>query len=797
MVSFHVFYIGSLELSVPENAVEVRDDPTYVTACHSVALSLRAGAGLDLWVRYRHHFAWLKDYFRQLQIEADFSEKTARTVLEEKWGIPVPEWVSEQDILRQDLIALEVKPEAGKTFEAVLIQAVLDVDPGVGLPGERTVSLLIATLTTENWMEVRRRMPFIEEALRRLVSAWRQNAQKGWLFELCGYIPEKADLLWRLISSAALLRSYPGELLERVLPAAQVPFARSIPPGIAEHLALEPQAREEALTQVRLLLSDLGPRASSSEEFQKLVSRVSGKTEEELSLIEGVLKNAKFQPSEEDIRLVQKVFEGCGEIRKSRLEALRHTVRPQYPQLLSGDTHWDKSEWIHWTVDQYAPYRDWQIRSGCYDAPLEAAVCRFSDWYIDNYANIQADTRFSLIHALNNLTAKEKNKGLTVILVADCLPVTFFPVADHALRVSGFKRHDLSYKYAALPTVTEYNKSALISGAPVVGGKSYPELLAARSASDWGDMAVHYIVTLHQLSELIPGPAPLVVLINFTEGDEILHSDLESKNRSYEEELARSYSHLAQLLAAMCDRWQGPREEISVLLLTDHGACRILEKERRSFDSTVIAKLFDDEKHRVATMTRQQAQKVPDNLWEIGYKFSSPFIKDDVVHFLPRGHNTVRKAGQAKVFMHGGVAPEEVIVPSARYGLVASAWKRPFTRFLSLDMTPDGTTARFYIQRVVAVKIEIQNPNPTELRPVSLEILVPESVVKGVHLHNVGPQGVSVLSIDLYFQKSALAEKNLELKLRYAVGSEEYEHILVLPAEFRSAMTTGFSLKDL
>ncbi len=247
----------------------------------------------------------------------------------------------------------------------------------------------------------------------------------------------------------------------------------------------------------------------------------------------------------------------------------------------------------------------------------------------------------------------------------------------------------------------------------------------------------------------------------------------------------------------MCDRWTGPREHVSILVVTDHGACRILEDEWRSFDSSVISKLFTDEKHRVATMTGDQAVKVPPNLWDIGYRFTTPFADKGCVHFLPRGHNTVRKPGADRGYVHGGVSPEEVIVPCARYGLVAAAVKKPFVRFLNLDMTPDAQKARFYILRVVTIEMEIQNPNPTVIHPIGLDLVSPDAAIKGVTLHDVGAASTATLSIDLYFQKSAQTETDLELKLRYTINGEEYEQMVILPAEFKSATSGGFSLKNL
>jgi len=790
-------YVGDMQAPRSDTAIEVGSDIDYVLACKTSLSTLRSGASLEIRVRTRHHFAWLEDFFTQLGVDVQISEKTARSMLAETWSTRIPDWVTDQDIIDQNLLTLEGKGGGGKTFEALLASSLLGFDLRGDTLSEESFGRLITALTGEAYPSVKKHYPMVEEALKRLASRWSASAGDRWTASLCKHIPEDVETLWTLVSASCLLGSYPKELLDRVLPVGQASLARRIPRSICSDIPLEPAAREEAVTQIELLFKDLEAKVGSSEEFRKIVSWVSGKTVEEYRLVEKLLKSGRFEPKDQDVRAVQAAFEACPEVRRSRLESLRHVIRPAYPRLLSGNETWEGSRWMQWAVEEYMPYRHWQIRNNAYDGALEETVVRFSDWYLRNYPAIQAHPQYGLIHALNTVHGDSDEDGLTVVLMIDCLPVMFADTLDHALRGAGFRQHRLEYRYAALPTVTGYNKAAVISGRPGRTDESYAKLLSDRSQRDWNGVPTRYITTVKELSELDPGSEASVILVNHLEGDDLLHSDVESKNRTYEEELGRSYAQLAEALSDMCNRWSGPREHLSILVVTDHGACRVLEEERKSFDSAVIGKLFSDDKHRVATMTTDQADNVPSNLWDIGYRFSEPFGKDDIVHFLPRGHNTVRKAGAGKGYIHGGVSPEEVIVPCARYGLVSIAAKKPFIQVLNLDMTPDESKARFYIQRVVRIEVEIQNPNATTLYSRALEVVSPDTAVKGVGLNDVAAGSVTTLTMDLYFRKSAQDESSLELKFRYAVGGDDYEQIITVPAEFKSAMSGGFSLKDL
>ena len=100
----------------------------------------------------------------------------------------------------------------------------------------------------------------------------------------------------------------------------------------------------------------------------------------------------------------------------------------------------------------------------------------------------------------------------------------------------------------------------------------------------------------------------------------MLHSDVESKGTSYDEELHRFFARMAESVNRISKEWTGPREHVSVYVVTDHGACRILEEEKTSFDSKVVSKLFPDEKHRFAAIDEKQGGDIPDNLWALGHQ---------------------------------------------------------------------------------------------------------------------------------------------------------------------------------
>ena len=190
------------------------------------------------------------------------------------------------------------------------------------------------------------------------------------------------------------------------------------------------------------------------------------------------------------------------------------------------------------------------------------------------------------------------------------------------------------------------------------------------------------------------------------------------------------------------------------------------------------------------------ADAVPENLWSLGYRFVPPFVKGENVFFIPRGHSTVSSSA-SKGYAHGGATPEEVIVPVAVFKATKVDWKAPKARFVGLQVHPTTGNALFHIQRLTRLSIDIQNPNFEDLRFVRATILSPEAELKGQELPLVAKGGTATVSLECYFDRSALGQKELTIQLVYEITGEDRVIELKVAGEFKSAVTGGFSLKDL
>ncbi len=793
--------VGDYRETVPNDVMLVECDKDYVKACQEIIRYESNGNKKAIWVKNQFHYTWLKNFVDQVGVSCKFQEKTARLILADTWNLllPLPDWLEDGDVLKQNLLKLDIPNASPRIFsERILSYLISPVFECASLD-ENNLSEILESLVKDSNLKFFSDYPILHRCLQEICNNWVRNTKLDWVKDICNQLPNGANGLWKQLSAWSILNGYPSEMLEFVLTPKQVQFVQSVPSGALQGLSISQSIREQILTQIRLFFKRTrSEEVTTSKDFQKVLDRTSGRLSEEFKQVTALLKSNQFEPEQNDIERIKEKFKTCSGVSEIQLKQLEYHIKPKKPNRVELDDKWNKEEWIGWTIDEYLPYRTWQIHAKQYDPEVEEDVKRFSEWYDSEYVSIQQDPGWSLALVLNNI-AQNWDDALVVIAVVDCLPISFMELVDDSLISAGFSRHEMSYRFSALPTVTEHNKPQMLSGQwSIKKNKPYESILTERVQADWRGRNVLYASNLKGLLEIEMPTKPATIVLNLVDGDKSFHEDMEAKNTTHEEELGRLYVRMAEALHKMANEWIGPQVNFHVHVVTDHGACRILKKEKTSFDSKIVNRLFDEEKYRFATISEDRAGEIPQNLWDLGFRFKPPFEDTDTVFFIPKGHNTVRSGMQAGGYTHGGATPEEVIVPVALYKPVKLAWASPAWRFIDLDWEKGTSKANFFIQRVTNVDLKIQNPNSSEIRILRASILLPaDTDLKECGKPVVPARGEAVLTLNCYFQNSALTQSQLEIEITYEISGENHTILVSLESKFKSAMSTGFSIKDL
>lgn len=789
--NFKLNFVGNLPGESAGDTLVVASDAEYCQASE-ILRGKNPDAIRVIRVRQEHHFAWLKAQFEICgyvgEGAVEISRTTPSTLLGDRWGLEIPAWLTDDLILQNDLLKKDL-PDGTTTVAAGLLAPLLG-----HLPDKVSARALaqLAEKASSHETAAQLALPLLQAAWESVLDGWAGPGTPPWAAGFCERLSKNPKKLWTDLSAWRLLRNYPDSALDYALDPAAAAFVRSLPEDAAGSMGLSSEGRDLAWDQIGPILTAERSAIVTRQRFENLLAAVSGELAEEFDALEEMLGKAEFETTQDDIAAVHRRFTHCSEISEARLDRLSLVVPPPIPsERTSLET--DAEAWRQWALDEYLPYRWWQIQRRVEDPKVEESVACFSQWYCDNYSLVHADPECSSVQILGRWREEILRDRVSLILLVDNLPWFFWEMFEKALAKAGLHRHASGYSFAPLPSHTAVCKPQLVSGKPDATGSEYLKLLRARSEDEWQGRAVHYLMGVDQLAALPTPGDPYVALLNFLAADEALHRDAEAEGSSWAEQLTLLFNNLSKAVGEFAKRIAAAGQDFGLYVVTDHGATMILPEERKAADAQLTKKLFPNEKHRSATLSPEEVQQVPANLWTLGHRLESPM--GGATHFIPRGHNTVAAAGQRLTFSHGGATPEEVLVPSGLFRAYSAEWTTPRVRFVDLDLT--GGKARFYIKRIVMLTFEVQNPNADACRLEGIEITPQVGEIRHFDTVQIPAKGTAQGSVSLYFSDSAVSVEKLTLSFDLRIGQDALPYSIELPVAITSATTGGIDLKNL
>ena len=794
-----VSLVGDFSGTVTPETLVVQTDADYVLAAQMIRDRAEQKKVTKIWVRKKAHYSWLRTYVESVGVPADFEEKTPRLILADAWNVSIPDWLKDEQVLEQKLLDLQLPVPHPEDFASALLGFFMGEHFIKDQISVGNIPELLSLAFPDN-KKLFQKYPLLHQCLEQKCMQWKQASSHPWMEEVFGILNENPESLWHDLTLWVLLCGYPEKLLGYAIPPHRMALVQQLSPEKLARIELHDVAVEEASHQVEVFFNDVGKQIKKPADLLNVIGSCSGRLHGEFVRLMKILQVAPVLIQETHLEKIKEKFSSCPGVSTSDLIKLNKFIVPDIPTTPAEGQLWEANQWRDWTAKEYIPFRHWLTENHKENEEIEKTVAAFSDWYVENYSTIHQDVSMSLVHVLTSWSDRIQDDDLSLIIVIDCLPLTYFYLLLKAFHISGFHRHEQDTRFAPLPSNTETCKNLLLSGDWQVDEKThYSTLVDQRVKASWPEKGAVYLPNLQSMtSSAITEQTSAVYVLNYTPSDEIMHSDPRMKGMTYEEELFNCFSKLAESVHAFLQRSQKNTEDLSVYVLTDHGAARILESERKSLESNIVNDLFENSKHRFAAIPKEEANSIPSNLWNMGYRFAKPFVDCDFEYFIPQGHKTAGAKKGASGYVHGGATPEEIIVPVAVFKAVESEWKQPQGMFVGIKLDPESKAAVFHIQRIVGIEVAIQNPNPEPLQIVRAEIIKPEaSEVREFYPCEIDGHNEKQFDIKCYFKNTATRENELLLRAIYHYGEEERELVLSLKSVFKTAMTGGFSLKNL
>jgi len=354
----------------------------------------------------------------------------------------------------------------------------------------------------------------------------------------------------------------------------------------------------------------------------------------------------------------------------TRINALANRLPPRRPRPPEPKWKLKAAKWLKWAATSYLPYRYWMMTNEQFDDEVEAMSRTYEAWLFDSYAELLRRDPERFVYGSYLLITRllEQNRIILWVLV-DNLPLFSQTMLVKLLGEHGFRIKEMIRQIAMLPSETSTSrKSALVGRLP----EQIPEGVSETDAllEAWHsrtDKRVVVLNSLHELESLDKLQAELFIYV-YSRLDSLWHTP-SSKDFEREEEIEVALARLvARLSHAMTHLEQ--KDPALLVVSTDHGSIYLPpQSEKLSVPPSATKDNTYEEHRRFICVSRQDALNNVE--WF--------YLDKDEFHLhhscaVARGWRYIDSRPQG--FTHGGLTPEETVVPMLVCELGESEFER-------------------------------------------------------------------------------------------------------------------------
>ncbi len=764
----------------PEDVV-VSEISQYVAAYVALTHALHSSESTRIVVRHRACGEWLRQV--RAKYGADritITQISCRSMVEELWGVRVPDWVQESDLVASrllDMAPLQATP--GQSFEDL----VLEVFWGATFAHPRLPLGRLAEManrfSADQW-QASDAVPVAHAILARRLTQWEDQAQRPGERMLIAVIKDTPERLNGLLSQLRALRGYPQEVGLRCLGETYGQLA-SLGLDLGT-LTLDGSALTQAIAQVKVYLQGIVRSSVDESVLDRVLEQVSGDLVEEYDWVEGLLKAGQVATSRDLLDRIASVFQPIRHRIAYRLADLDLLIEPSRPPKPSED--WEVSRWIEWAVREYLPYRFWLEAKDVLDEEIATFADEYGDWLFGTFPGLIGQYKPLAYRAILNLRETVGEGQVLLFVLLDNLGFRYANELRSMMLARGYRSTEPIAYLSMLPSATEVSKKAMAAGDPSgFPGTAYRDVVETTWREQFG-RETKYLGRVGDLQSLSTREHEVYVL-NYTPIDDALHSDPRSTGVSHTQAVRQALSNLVDAIHAFALRF-GIEDTLRVAVCADHGSTLIPSETPNVIDADFIAKRVDDVHHRYVALTDHELDKLPQSVRDQCYCFRSGVFDLPSSYLAARGYGRFRKSETAS-FVHGGLTPEETLVPFMVFQRTHVMVQRPTLRLLE-NVFRYGVRSR--------VQLEIVNTNALPLERVRIEITWPEGSTEPYAMDDAIAAGavVQLLLDNVRIRDTQGDVKEFALLLTYECSGEERRDEYALPVTMRRIMTSSLDL---
>lgn len=764
-----------------ENDAIVEAIADYVPVYAEIHFCIHNNETLNVIVRNRTCGNWLRRMKQKYGENWIRSEKyTPKSIIKEKWSVLPPAWVSDSAIMRSGLLEYDIQAKENQSFEDVILEHFFSPYMTYKRFPVPQIAELLMDFEPEKWT-LAQQLHIVKSIFRKQLRMWKKKAkvkraalsvESEMEERLIDQLRDGPQELQKILTKYKLIKNYPNNMQRRVL-RDWYKLLSQLEPNVEEVPVDEfnlKEVRGEIAVYFHSRVSDIN----------EAIESVSGHLMIEFNLVKKMLLSLEEAVTDDLVAKIQNKFRPLQVRVPSELKTLEKLIEPPYPS--EPDKGWTAEKWTKWAVTEYLPYRFWLEERGKTDENTARYAEMYGDWFYEHYLNLLYHHKQMLHKAFINAKEKLIESEYALIIVIDNFNLKFFPVLEALLRTKGFMKTDAENYLTLIPSETSLCKRCLFAGQPSnkdIHGNSYEDILAKEWAGYFADKKIIYLSNPGDLKSLEKIDHQ-IYLLNYLMVDNILHNSEDELGQPHASSVKHYLKGLVETIYEFAQKFK-ISDKLSIFIVSDHGSTKISAELPNIIDEKFFRERCDDKRHRFITLSSAEFEGLSENHKNQCYFLDKERYGNDENYLITRGYYRFIKT-DSSFYVHGGVTPEETIVPFAVFQKTAESVEKPKISLLD-------NLFRYAVKSFI--KLEIVNPNDISFENVQLEVESPEISYEPTSLDELPAQSVVQQKIPCRFPKS-IETNSLSLILRFEYGGEEQKFSYEFPIEMRALMESSW-----
>ncbi|MGB4660511.1 MAG: hypothetical protein WBI07_15150 [Mobilitalea sp.] len=766
-------YVGNADLVVS----------SYKEYSHGYAAILDAvycNKNINVVVRNRQCYRTFQNVAEYYKINTfQFKTFSPRTEFVEKYGDNIPDYILEEELIA-DKSYLDVDFSAGEGFENTILRIYFDKF----LVGKTFPFRMLGDMCKNMSLEClqNKELLILRKVFKNRIKEYTANCKGKYEEFVLNEFKEDYEGLRNNVALYLIIKGYPKEFIEDIIGHDLYRCFTDMKVS-GERMPLLPGTMEAYKNRMSIFLNQMN--VIDKEDFLSVLQCFSGEYAFEFQWC-----NKKLDEHSEwiDKELFDAVSMKFAALFATDSELKDQFVSLQAPvNLIRPNEEFDIYDWLKWAKENYLPYKFWLENTNKTNDIVDQYATMYGDWIFEHYDTLIGSYPNMMYKVLPGLKRELVENKHSLVVILDNFNYKLQEELQAIMQKNGFGMTYERPVLAMIPTETKISKRAFFTGEAYNENKqSYDKLV--QHWAERMDLTMRYLSNIGELSRL-DSFEENVIFLNFLEMDIKLHQDSGSSAISVEKSVLLELNALLERIASVL-RKLGREKDTSIYFIADHGSTKILPEQNNLIDPAYYKDKQEESDYRFIAVNDVDYARTKDAIGGLCYTFDRNRYNTEYSYFIAKGYNRFIKS-DLKSYVHGGITPEESIVPFMKFDFATEVCKEP-------EITLDNIDLRYSV--VTMLSFTIKNFNDFALSDFVLEIKnknIKYDKTKSIVIEGCIRDKFSISGARISKAIDKLNNEKMYITAYWCANGRKYSLELELPMKMKSMQQSKVDLSDL